>query len=78
MVGWVRGEFRSSENKSFGLLRLSHYAKTITLLGNLKTNFQIQKFLINFFRNSNVSLQLKQKKKLVFEKKIWGGNLLKE
>ncbi len=29
-VGWVRGEFRSSENKSFGFLRLIHDAKTIT------------------------------------------------
>jgi hypothetical protein len=29
-VGWVWVEFRSSENKSFGFLRLIHDAKTIT------------------------------------------------
>jgi hypothetical protein len=29
-IGWVRGEFRSSEDKSFGFLRLIHDAKTIT------------------------------------------------
>ena len=42
------------------------------LVGILKTIFlfpkKIPKFWINFFRNSNVSLELKQKEKLVFEK----------
>jgi len=42
------------------------------LVGILKTIFsfskKIPKFSINFFRNSNVSLELKQKEKLVFEK----------
>ena len=42
------------------------------LVGILKTIFFFQKnskvFSINFFRNSNVSLELKQTEKLVFEK----------
>jgi hypothetical protein len=76
-VGWVWGEFRSSENKSFGFLRLIHDARTITCWETLKQIFffffkKIPKFSINFFRNSNVSLELKQKEKLGFLKKIGG------
>jgi hypothetical protein len=49
------------------------------LVGKLLKQFfkKIPRFSINFFRNSNVSLELKQKEKLVFEKNL-AGNLLKE